>query len=60
MKDGLDTKLILQNGFFRSVRNLNLHDPKVYLNCETFKMCTLEHKEIGEIRQKLKLRKDNI
>lgn len=60
MKDGLDIKMILQAGFFRSIRNLGLHNPRVFLNYETFKSVTLEHKEINEIKTKLKLRKDNI
>lgn len=60
MKDGLDIKMILNAGFFRSIRNLGLHNPKVCLNSEAFKYVTLEHKEINEIKTKLKLRKDNI
>ena len=60
MKDGLDIKMILQAGFFRSIRKLGLHSQRFFLNSETFKLATLEHKEINEIKSKLKLRKDNI
>jgi hypothetical protein len=60
MKDGLDIKMILQAGFFRSIRKLGLHNPRMTLNSETFKLASLEHKEINEIKTKLKLRKDNI
>lgn len=60
MKDGLDIKMILQAGFFRSIRKLGLHNPRVHLNCESFKLAQLEHKEINEIKTKLKLKKDNI
>lgn len=50
MKDSLDIKIILQHGFFRSIRKLGLHDENKYLNSETFKNCILEYKEIAEIR----------
>jgi hypothetical protein len=57
MKDGVDINLILQHKFFRSMRNLKSN----YLDVDSFKDCAvLEHKEISEIRTKLKLRKDNI
>jgi hypothetical protein len=60
MKDGLDVKMILQAGYFRSIRKLGLNNPKDTLNMHSFKNATLEHKEINEIKTKLKLRKDNI
>ena len=60
MKDALDIKLILKAGFFRSIRNVGLHNPEQMLNCESFKHINLDHKEIGEIRTKLKLKKENI
>ena len=60
MKDSLDIKMILQAGFFRSVRKLGLHNPRVHLNSDTFKLAQLEHREINEIKTKLKLKKDNI
>ena len=57
MKDGVDLNLILQHKFFRSIRNLKAN----YLDVDSFKDCAvLDHKEIAEIRTKLKLRKDNI
>ena len=60
MKDALDIKLILKAGFFRSIHNAGLHNPEQMLNSEIFKHVTLDHKEIGEIRTKLKLKKENI
>jgi len=60
MKDSLDVKLILKAGYFRSLRGLNLHLPNKVLNCDSFKQCTLDHKEISEIKAKLKLKKENI
>jgi hypothetical protein len=57
MKDCVDINLILQHGFFKSMRNLT----KDYLDCDSFKECAnLDHKEVSLIRTKLKLRKDNI
>ena len=60
MKDALDIKFIIRAGYFRSIRNLGLHDPSKNLDCESFKHCMLDHKEINEIRIKLKLKKENI
>lgn len=60
MKDSLDIALILKHGYFRTIRKLGLHEESRYLNPDTIRECTLEHKEIGEIRTKLKLKKDNI
>ena len=60
MKDALDIKMILRSGFFRTIRGLGLTDPKKYLKSDSFKMCGLDHKEIGEIRSKLKLKKENV
>ena len=60
MKDALDIKLILKNGFFRSIHALGLYDPDVMLDCTLFKHINLDHKEINEIRTKLKLKKENI
>jgi hypothetical protein len=37
MKDSLDIKMILQAGFFRSIRNLGLQNPRILLNSEIFK-----------------------
>ena len=60
MKDSLDIKLILMNGFFRSISNVGLQNPNVMLDCELFKHIALDHREINEIRTKLKLKKENI
>ena len=60
MKDGLDIKMILKAGFFRSIRGLGLADPKKNLQLDSFKLCGLYHREINEIRTKLKLKKENI
>ena len=60
MKDALDIKLILKAGFFRTIHNAGLHDPEKTLNCDSFKHITLDHREISEIRTKLKLKKENI
>ena len=60
MKDALDIKMILRAGYFRSIRGLGLGDPRKFLKPDSFKMCGLEHKEINEIRTKLKLKKENI
>ena len=60
MKDALDIKMILRAGFFRSIRGLGLANPCKYLKSDSFKMCALDHKEINEIRIKLKLKKENI
>lgn len=60
MKDALDIKMILKAGFFRSIRCLGLGDPKKNLQLDTFKLCGLDHREINEIRTKLKLKKENI
>ena len=60
MKDALDIKMILQAGFFRTIRNLGLSKPNKYLKSESFKLCALDHEEINEIRIKLKLKKENI
>ena len=60
MKDALDIKMILRSGFFRTIRGLGLSDPSKYLKPDSFKMCGLDHKEIGEIRNKLKLKKENV
>ena len=60
MKDSLDIKIILKSGFFRSIRNLGLHVPSRKLDCATFKHCSLDHREISEIRTRLKLKKENI
>ena len=58
MKDCVDLNLILSHGFFKSMYEIKGND---YLDQESFKVCaTLEQKEISQIRQKLKLRKDNI
>jgi len=57
MKDSVDINLILEHGFFKSIRSLK----KDFLCCESFKDCAnLDHKEVTLIRTKLKLRKDNI
>ena len=60
MKDSLDIKFILRAGYFRSIRNLGLHEPTKMLDCETIKQCTLDYKEINEIRINLKLKKENV
>lgn len=60
MKDALDIKMILRAGFFKSLRGLGLADPSVYLKQDSFKMCGMDHREINEIRTKLKLKKENI
>lgn len=60
MKDALDIKMILKAGFFRSIRGLGLGDPKKYLRQDSFKMCGLDHHEINEIRNKIKLKKENV
>jgi histone acetyltransferase 1 len=61
MKDGLDTKLILQHGFFFSIRQaLKKNGRRNFLQPELLKECTLDHIEIGQIRNKLKLAKNNI
>ena len=60
MKDGLDIKLILKAGFFRSTHSLGLQNPDTYLTLDSFKLCGLDHKEVNEIRAKLKLKKENI
>ena len=60
MKDALDIKMILKAGFFRSIRCLGLADPKQNLQLDSFKLCGLDHREINEIRTKLKLKKENI
>ena len=60
MKDSLDIKMILKAGFFRSIRDLGLHDPEETLDTESFRHISLDHKEINEIRIKLKLKKENI
>ena len=52
--------MILRAGFFRSIRGLGLSNPRKYLKPDSFKMCALDHKEINEIRTKLKLKKENI
>ena len=60
MKDALDIKMILKAGYFRSIRGLGLADTSTYLRQDSFKMCGLDHKEINEIRIKLKLKKENV
>ena len=60
MKDGIDCKTILKFGYFRSLRNLGLEDPGVYLDCNKLKECALEAKEINKIRAVTKLRKEDI
>jgi histone acetyltransferase 1 len=60
MKDGLDIKLILKSGYFRCLKGLGLHNPTTYLTQEQFKVCGLDHREVNEIRTKLKLKKENI
>ena len=60
MKDSLDIKLILKNGYFRSIHALGLYEQDLMLDCSLFKHVTLDHKEINEIRTKLKLKKENI
>ena len=58
MKDVVDIGMILQAGFFKS---MHLLDPKKYLDLDTFKNCSvLDHKEVNQIKTKLKLPKDNI
>ena len=60
MKDALDIKMILRAGYFRSIRGLGLANPRKHLRIDSFKMCGLDHREINEIRAKLKLKKENI
>jgi len=61
MKDGLDTKLILQHGFFFTIRQaLKKNGRRNFLQPELLKECTLDHIEIAQIRNKLKLAKNNI
>ena len=60
MKDALDIKLILKHGYFHCIRDLGLHDPEEMLDCNLFKHCNLDHKEINQIKAKLKLKKENI
>ena len=60
MKDSLDIKLIIKAGFFKSIRGLGLEDPNSFLTQDKFKHCSLDHKEVNEIRTKLKLKKENI
>ena len=60
MKDALDIKMILKAGYFRSLRGLGLSNPRKYLHQDSFKLCGLDHREINEIRAKLKLKKENV
>jgi len=62
MKDALDTRLILEKGFFRCFHNTNLglHNDGQYINQTNFKELTLDHQEITEIRTALKLKKETV
>lgn len=58
MKDVVDIQLILSHGFFKSLREIGTTD---YLDQDLFKLCSfIDHKEVSQIRTKLKLSKDNI
>jgi hypothetical protein len=58
MKDVVDINLILQAGFFNSMKALGTNE---YLDLDTFKSCSiLDHREVSQIKTKLKLTKDNI
>ena len=60
MKDALDIKMILKAGFFRSVHDSGLQNPSTMIDLEMFKLIGIDHKEISEIRSKLKLKKENV
>jgi len=53
--------LILQHGFFFTIRQaLKKNGRRNFLHPDLLKECTLDHIEIGQIRNKLKLAKNNI
>ena len=60
MKDVLDIKMILSAGFFRSIIDCGLQNPSTTIDLEMFKLISIDHKEVSEIRNKLKLKKENV
>ena len=60
MKDALDIKMILKAGYFTCIRGLGLYDPRKFLRQDSFKVCGLDHREMNEIKTKLKMKKENV
>ena len=58
IKDALDIKIILAAGCFRSILDCGLQNPSATIDLEMFKLIVIDHKEISEIRNKLKLKKE--